>query len=370
MIRRGIHLAETEEEKRAVYRFRYDVYVEEMGRYRNTANHAERTLVEPEDEKARIFYAAPDGEVVGTARFSWGGDGAFSARQLEQYRLEPFLAELPASAMVVGERGMVAPYLRGSDLFHRMGDLSRRFVSDNRVQLIFGACEPHLLSLYIGRGARTFSNRNINSPEAGYLIPIVTVVEDVDYLRRIGAPDADSVPDFGDDTRIPDCVDRLIDNSGSVMSHRLTSPDSYWGEVHGALDELAERRFSALDGFSEEEAERCLGKSNIIECNAGDRVLKKGGVARNMFVVLEGNLEVRDADKLLRVLSAGDVFGEIAFLLDRPRSADIYAATDDVRILSLSESTIRKMIGNDAEAAAHLLLNISKILCMRILQRP
>lgn len=33
MIRAGIHLAASEDEKQAVYRFRYDIYVEEMGRY-------------------------------------------------------------------------------------------------------------------------------------------------------------------------------------------------------------------------------------------------------------------------------------------------------------------------------------------------
>ena len=44
MIRSGIHLAETEAEKQAVYRFRYDVYVEEMGRYRGVADHENRNF--------------------------------------------------------------------------------------------------------------------------------------------------------------------------------------------------------------------------------------------------------------------------------------------------------------------------------------
>jgi hypothetical protein len=57
VIRQGIHLAETEAEKQAVYRFRYDVYVEEMGRYGGAADHVNRLLVEPEDATARIFYA-------------------------------------------------------------------------------------------------------------------------------------------------------------------------------------------------------------------------------------------------------------------------------------------------------------------------
>jgi hypothetical protein len=359
-------MAESEEQKLAVYRFRYDVYVEEMGRYAGAADHERRVLMEPEDETARIFYAAEDGEVVATSRLSWGGDAPFTERLVAHYQLAPFLVELPPETLAVAERGMVVPRLRGSDLFRELGQFSSQFVGANRIQLIFGACEPHLLSLYLGQGCRTFARKNINSAEAGYLIPIVTVVEDVAYLRRIGSPNAEAATDFGDDARIPPCVERLVD-SGGVMSERLTGAHATWGAVQSALGELAESRVSAFEGLDEAEAELTLGKSNIIECRAGDRVLKKGGVARNMFVVLEGNLEVRDGDALIRVLSPGDVVGEIAFLLERPRSADVYAATDG-RILSLSEGTLRKAIGNDPEVAAQLLLNLSKMLCYRMLQ--
>jgi len=245
--------------------------------------------------------------------------------------------------------------------------VSQLWVTDHRIQLIFGACEPHLLSLYVSQGCRTFAKKNVNSAGAGYMIPIVTVVEDVGYLRRIRSPNVATARDFGDDARIPECIDRLVD-SGSVMSERLTSTRAYLGEVQGALEELAHKQVSALDGLDEAEAERALGKSNILQCSAGDRVLEQGGVARNMFVVLDGTFEVRDGETLIRVLSPGDVFGEMAFLLERPRAADVYAATDG-RILSLSESTLRKSIEADPAVAAHLLLNISKMLCLRILQR-
>jgi hypothetical protein len=233
--------------------------------------------------------------------------------------------------------------------------------------LIFGACEPHLLSLYVGQGMRTFSKQNINSTEAGYLVPIVSVVEDIEYLRRIGSSAAETAKDWGEDARIPDCVERLITNGGNVMSQHLVESGAYLDEVHAALEPLADTQLSALDDLSEDEAARALGKSNIIECRGGDRILKKGGVARNMFVVLEGNLEVRDEGVLVRVLSAGEIFGEMAFLLEQPRAADVYAA-NDARILSLSEGTLRKSISKDPEVAATLLLNISKILCKRLLK--
>lgn len=50
------------------------------------------------------------------------------------------------------------------------------------------------------------------------------------------------------------------------------------------------------------------------------------------------------------------------------RSAHVDAATD-CRILSLSEGTLRKSIAADPEVAARLLLNVSKILCKRVLQK-
>jgi hypothetical protein len=368
VVQSGTHLAETEEEKNAVYRFRYDIYVAEMGRLAGVADHDRKMLIEAEDESARIFYAAVDGEVVATSRFSWGGDAPFTQRLIDLYMLEPFLAELPPDAMAVGERGMVKPELRGSPIFRELGEFSSKFVSDNRIQLIFGICEPHLLSLYVSQGMRTYSKKNISSADAGYFIPIVSVVEDVEYLRRIGSPNAATAVDFGDDARIPKCVDRLIANGGNVMSQRLIESGDYLREVQGALGGLAENQLSALDGLSEDLAAKALGKSNIIECRAGDRVLKKGSVARNMFVVLEGNLEVRDEGTLVRVLSPGDIFGEMAFLLQQPRAADVDAATD-CRILSLSEGTLRKSIASDPETAAQLLLNVSKILCKRVLQK-
>jgi hypothetical protein len=367
MVRNGVHTALSEEEKEAVYRFRYEIYVSEMGRYKGVADHENRRFREPEDDTARIFYAASDGEVVATSRMSWGGDAPFTERLTDHYRLEPFLAEIPKEAMAVGERGMVKTELRGSSIFTELGMKSSQFISENRVQLIFGACEPHLLSRYVGQGSRTFASRNINSPDSGYLIPIVNVVEDIDYLRRIGSPMAETSHDWGEDARIPEPLERLLANEGNVLSQRLVDSGLYLGEVHDALDDLSENQVSALEGLTHEEVLGVLHKSNIIHCEAGDHVIKKGGTARNMFVILEGHLEVRDGDALLGVFGPGDVFGAMAFLLARPRVVDMYAATD-CRILSLSEGTVRKAIDSDARGAAHLMLNIAKILCLRLLQ--
>ena len=152
------------------------------------------------------------------------------------------------------------------------------------------------------------------------------------------------------------------------MSRAMVSPDVYLGTVREELDRLAETRIGAFDGFTEDEIERCLARSNIITCDVGDRVLKAGATSKNIFVVLHGTLEAHVDGRIVGLLTAGDAFGETAFLLDMPRTADIYAATPEPRVLSMSDSAIRKMIAEDATVAAKFLLNVSRMLCSRLIR--
>jgi hypothetical protein len=115
------HTVETAAELEAIQRFRYDVYVEEMGRYGSIADHEHQLLGDEEDTRSWIVYATDSGRVVASTRVTWGGAG-ISTRQIEQYQLEPFLAEIPAERLAVGERTMIAPSWRGVDLFPALTD--------------------------------------------------------------------------------------------------------------------------------------------------------------------------------------------------------------------------------------------------------
>jgi hypothetical protein len=350
---------QSDDERRAVQRLRYRVYVDELGRYAGKADHDEQLLAEPEDDDSWIFYARAGDEMVAAGRLTWGGTG-FSARQIEQYQLQPFLDELPAEVMAVGERLLVRSDYRGSTLREELMQSGQPFIDPHGLRVVFGCCEPHLLGMYLSMGQRPYAERNINSEDAGYLIPLVAFSPDVDALRGLGK---DGGPD-----ELPRCVERALAGGGSVRSHVLSPSQEYWSEIRGALDELHAQQLSAFDGFADDEAERCIARSNIIECGTGDRVLKKGGSARNIFVVLNGTLEVRDDGRMVGVLSPGDAFGEMAFLLERPRTFDVDAVTDGVRVLSLSEGALRKMIAEDPMVAAKLLLNLSKMLCVRLIK--
>jgi len=77
----------------------------------------------------------------------------------------------------------------------------------------------------------------------------------------------------------------------------------------------------------------------------GDRVFKTGDEARNIYFVITGELNVysKNRTKLLMTLKSGDYFGEIAIILDKPRSATVIAKTY-CDLYTLSKSAYEKVV--------------------------
>jgi MFS family permease len=59
----------------------------------------------------------------------------------------------------------------------------------------------------------------------------------------------------------------------------------------------------------------------------GQVVIKQGQVGDSFYVIIDGEVEVKGNGSLLRVLSAGECFGEIALLRDVPRTTTVQART-------------------------------------------
>jgi hypothetical protein len=345
-----VRIATTDEEREAVFRFRYEVYVEEMGRYRAVADHEHRRLADPEDDHSWIVFARVGNEIVGTVRITWGGHG-FSPRQVEQYQLAPFLAEIPAARMSVGERTMISSRWRGIDLFPVLTAPCELLTLAHDVRVVFGACEPHLISLY-AEYQRPYGTRNINSAEAGFLVPLISFPQEPEALLE-----------FGTHGQLPSCVEDALTKTGTVESPFHIGDATYEEQL---LTEIAALVPSVFDDLDADEVARCVRRSNVITCHAGDRLLKTGGSARNAFVVLDGELSVSRDGEVVGSVGPGEIVGEMAYLLQQPRGSDVDVVTDGTRVLSLSERTLSRLTGADPIAAAKLSSNISRQLCRRL----
>jgi CRP-like cAMP-binding protein len=165
---------------------------------------------------------------------------------------------------------------------------------------------------------------------------------------------------------VPAGIDALLAGGAAVQSHRLADPEQYLAGVTEAAREADALASGLFRGMSEEEIAVCLEKSVTIACQPGDRVIKRGNVAKNMGLVLSGHFEVRDGGTIVAEIGPGEVFGKIAFFLKLPRTMDVVAVGEDTRIVSFNDSTIRNLIESHSETAATLLYNISVMLCERL----
>jgi CRP/FNR family transcriptional regulator, cyclic AMP receptor protein len=68
----------------------------------------------------------------------------------------------------------------------------------------------------------------------------------------------------------------------------------------------------------------------------GATVVTEGEKGRNLYLMLEGEVEVRRKGRRLATLSRGQFFGEISIFTDHAISADVIAATPS-RLLVLSK---------------------------------
>ena len=73
--------------------------------------------------------------------------------------------------------------------------------------------------------------------------------------------------------------------------------------------------------------------------DAGETIIKAGDMGEEMYLILRGQVEVRDrAGKLVTTLKDGDPFGEISLLMATPRTATVTAKTQcDLFILKRSD---------------------------------
>jgi CRP-like cAMP-binding protein len=88
---------------------------------------------------------------------------------------------------------------------------------------------------------------------------------------------------------------------------------------------------------------------------------------RSMGLVLEGVVQVEKGDRVLGVLGEGELFGDMAFVLETRRTARVVAGGDDTRVLLFSQSGPKRV--KDPADQAVLWRNLARVIAQRLLQR-
>lgn len=94
---------------------------------------------------------------------------------------------------------------------------------------------------------------------------------------------------------------------------------------------------------------------------AGHRFFSAGDHGEAMYVVLEGDIDIVLRGKVLETVHAGGMFGEMALLDHRERSADVVAKTD-VKVAAIDQKRFLYLVRNHPFFA----LEVMKIMTERL----
>ncbi|MCB1734537.1 MAG: GNAT family N-acetyltransferase [Gammaproteobacteria bacterium] len=368
LVRPEIQVAATEAERERIYRFRYAVYVEEMGKRPSYADHAGKRLYDPLDDEATLLYAAAGEEIVATVRINLAGETGFDAYWNRIYQLEHW-AEFPAKSLSMTSRLMVAPDWRGSTVLAALLAAIFRFARENGVRFDFCNCTPSLVEFYEQLGYRRYADGFMDK-DAGYHVPLVFMAEDIEHMRAVRSPfwrEARKLP--ADATGTAWFIAEFPAHAVHI-NKRLVDTDGFWALMEDRLHVDPREGIGLLKGLDEVQARAFLDSGTVLPCKAGEIIIRPGDIGNEMFVVLDGVAEVwgRDADgkrHSLAVVGPGQVFGEIAFVAKTPRTAQVVANTD-MELLILTQSFIKRALKKMPEIVAPVLLNLSVILCERL----
>jgi CRP/FNR family cyclic AMP-dependent transcriptional regulator len=98
------------------------------------------------------------------------------------------------------------------------------------------------------------------------------------------------------------------------------------------------------------------------EFKRGDVLFREGEPGKEMYVVQAGKVNitktVRETEKILATLGAGEFFGEMSILNHKPRSAGAVVA-EDAKLLVIDPRTFEAMIRGNVEIAVRLIKKLS-----------
>lgn len=129
------------------------------------------------------------------------------------------------------------------------------------------------------------------------------------------------------------------------------------------------KKIPIMKSFDEPELQHLLNLSEVMNFNAGDRILKEGGYDGRIYYLISGKVRiVKRAKTLIDLQRIGDVFGEMGFLEGKASSASVYAV-DGVSCLAINVSDIERFSGKSKFAVRYIIYReFAEILAGRLRQ--
>lgn len=111
-------------------------------------------------------------------------------------------------------------------------------------------------------------------------------------------------------------------------------------------------------GLSDGHLQRIANSVHERSFEPGTPIVSEGEPGQGFYLIVSGRARVQRGERVLRTLNAGDYFGELALLRDRPRSATVVAA-DRTTCLALTRWDFKGLLDANPTIAVPLLETVA-----------
>ncbi|MBN2192180.1 MAG: AAA family ATPase [Polyangiaceae bacterium] len=122
---------------------------------------------------------------------------------------------------------------------------------------------------------------------------------------------------------------------------------------------------SLFDGIRREVLQALLNESEVVTGRTGDLLVEGTDRAECFYVVLSGTVELFRGERGGARIPEGAVLGEVPFLLGAARTSRVLAASDDARLLAISQRSLEALTESNPRLALQLVVNLSRIVCTK-----
>ncbi len=348
---------QSEEQREGCLRVLQAVRQEELNRVSGSGVMESAAFVDAEVEDE--LYGCRDtrgGEVIGCIRCTGAAQLSGIEGSRLEYRLDAFPPEILAHTAVLTRLAFLPSYRKSAASLVLFQTMYRDHLERGTLLTLL-SCEPGLYPGYLRLGARPLGPVHAGT-SGGFRIPMVFVNHDQAQLDQVRSPVASTLARWSGarpETGMAWYRDFVAQHGPIETGVAFYADDE--DPVHAVLTR----------GLSPDGRDGLLRHAMQVDCRPGDVIIAADDGGRSMGLVLEGVVQVEKDGRVLGMLGEGELFGELALLLDTRRTARVVAAGDDTRVLLFSQNAPRRL--EDPADQATLWRNLARAVARRLLQR-
>jgi len=366
-VRQRVVLATTDADRRRVERFRLAALRRERGLAAGANLPAGIDRLESLAAQAEHYFIEQDGEIRATL---WQVGAAAPDRLPESLRQAFMLARFAEYGHALSVTGppVVAPDWPGGEAAALLLAAAFKTTRQLRREIDFTHCELANTGLYQQLGYRRYAPHFYDADQR-VRTPLLMLLKDFGHLRAVNSPFTRLAAALPNDRTAANWFARHFPEAPAIDTKQLRDEERFWRFLTKRLQQTPLTSIPLFRGLSYADALRFLHQAKLLALEPGDLLVRAGSTGHEMYVVLAGRLHV-EAEysghrRRLASIGPGGLAGEIGFLAETPRSADLVAG-ETSEVLVLTQAAVRRAMEEIPKIAANVLLHLSLILCERL----